>query len=311
MATSQNDYDASDDLSSESLRIGTLRKDVDVVGWSLIYVAIARWFSGDMAEASALNSSALSLATLMQLPQLELAALNLLAYISLASGELDRAFEVGGQGLDRSRARGELWLRALLLNVMSQASWQRGDRRHAEILAQEGVSCNHALDDRSGLAILLETLAWMAAERAAHGRAAVLLGFAQHVREASALTLVEPFRPQHAQSAAAAIAGLGQAAFDVAFERGRSLTIDEGAAFAVEARKPAAPAPAVRAEQRSVLTGRQLEIGWLVADGLTNRQIAAKLFLSERTVETHVTNILNKLGLNSRIQLTRWMAEQG
>jgi DNA-binding NarL/FixJ family response regulator len=45
----------------------------------------------------------------------------------------------------------------------------------------------------------------------------------------------------------------------------------------------------------------------VIADDLSNREIAAKLFLSERTVETHVTNMLNKLGLNSRTQLTRWL----
>ena len=54
---------------------------------------------------------------------------------------------------------------------------------------------------------------------------------------------------------------------------------------------------------------RQLEIARLVADDLSNKQIATRLFLSERTVETHVTNILNKLGLNSRVQLGRWVAD--
>ena len=89
MATSQNDYEASSARSLESLRIGTLLKDVNVVGWSLIYVTIARWFAGDLAEATRLSQSALSLARLMQMSQLELAALNFLAYVLLASGELD------------------------------------------------------------------------------------------------------------------------------------------------------------------------------------------------------------------------------
>ena len=309
MATSQNDYEASTALSEESLRIATLLKDAEAVGWSLIYVTIARWLTGDVAEAARLNQSVLSLATVMQLPQLELAGLNLLAYVSLASGELDRVFDFGGEGLEKSRACGELWLRALLLNVMSQASWQRGETRRAEALAQEGASCNHALDDRAGLAILLETLAWMAAEQAAPERAAVLLGFAQRVREASALTLVEPFRPQHAQSVAAAKKGLGQRAFDLAFERGQVMMMEDGVAFAVEGKQPPRPTSAVKTEPHTELTRRQLEIARLVADDLTNRQIAARLFLSERTVETHITNILNRLGLGSRTQLSRWLAD--
>src|SRR5262249_39737227 len=161
----------------------------------------------------------------------------------------------------------------------------------------EGAACNLALDDRDGLGILVETLAWMAAQQAAHERAAVLLGFAQRVREASALTVVAPFRPQHDQSVAVAVQGPGPAAFDAAFGRGRGLTIDEGVAFATEGEQRSKPTPAARPRPPAVLTRRQLDIARLVADGLSNRQIAARLVLSERTVETHVTNILNRLGL--------------
>jgi predicted ATPase/DNA-binding CsgD family transcriptional regulator len=309
VAATQNDYQATAALSQESLRIGRVLKDAEVVGWSLAYLAVACFFAGDLAEAARLSWEAISLARSMQLSQLELGALNLLTDVSLASDELDRVLELGGQGLDISKARGELWIRSLLLNTMSRASWQQGERRRAEALAREGTLCSHALDDRQGLARMLETLAWMAAEQAAHERAAMLLGFAQHAREAEAFMVIEPYRPQHDRSVELATDGLGQSRFDAAFRRGRAMTIDEGVAFGIEDKQPPKSAPAVTLKPPAVLTGRQLDIARLVADDLTNGEIAARLFLSERTVETHITNIFNRLGLNSRTQLSRWVAE--
>ena len=53
---------------------------------------------------------------------------------------------------------------------------------------------------------------------------------------------------------------------------------------------------------------RETDVARLVADGLSNKEIGARLFISERTVESHVRNILNKLGFNSRAQIAGWMA---
>jgi DNA-binding NarL/FixJ family response regulator len=57
-----------------------------------------------------------------------------------------------------------------------------------------------------------------------------------------------------------------------------------------------------------LLGNREADVARLVADGLTNKQIGTRLFISERTVDSHVRSILNKLGFNSRAQIAAWMA---
>ena len=309
MATNQNDHDSCAELSEQSLRIATEAKDAEVVAWSLLAGAIPRWFNGDLAEAIGGIDSALALARLMHLHQVELNALDALCAISIASGDLDRAIEVGEQGLRLSKDRGELWMRGYLLNFLTQANWLRGDKRRAEILAREAVACKSAVDNSQGLALALETLAWMAAELGQHQRAARLLGIGERARQESFAAVMDVYRPQHDQAVSTARHGLGQTAYQAAFQAGRTMTIGEGIAFAVEDKQPPKAAPAAKPGSQALLTGRQLDVARLIADGLTNKQIADRLFLSERTVETHITNILNKLGLGSRTQISRWMTD--
>ena len=147
-------------------------------------------------------------------------------------------------------------------------------------------------------------------QRGAAKRASTLMGAATRMRESYMAPLYEPQRPQHEQSELAARDQLGETAFAAAFQRGVKMTDDEAIAFVIERQEPAKPAPATTAEPVGPLTRRQLEIARLIAEGVTTRQIAAKLFISERTVETHVTNMLNKLGLNSRIQLASWVSSE-
>jgi predicted ATPase/DNA-binding CsgD family transcriptional regulator len=309
MATSQNDYDASGVLGEEIFRIGTAVRDVEVVAWSLVMAAMPRWVAGDLTGALERFESALSLARLMRLEQAEMEVLLTLCGIWTATGDLDRAVEAGEQSLAMSTKSGELWVCGFTLNFLAQANWLRGEKPRAETLARKAVACKHAIDDRNGVTIALGTLAWMAAECGRHERAATLLGSAQRVCDESSLTLLDLYRSQHERSVSIITRGIGRKAFDAAFARGRAMTIDEGVAFAVADDQAPRPAPAVKTASHAELTRRQLEIARLIADGLTNRQIADRLFLSERTVETHITNMLNKLGLNSRIQLSRWLDE--
>jgi non-specific serine/threonine protein kinase len=91
-------------------------------------------------------------------------------------------------------------------------------------------------------------------------------------------------------------------------DRGSATTRDAAVACAVgEARTPASELRRTK-PQASPLTLRELEVARLIAEGLANGEIGSRLFISKRTVETHVTNMLNKLGLSSRMQLAPWVA---
>jgi DNA-binding NarL/FixJ family response regulator len=110
---------------------------------------------------------------------------------------------------------------------------------------------------------------------------------------------------------------LGEAAWEEAVAEGRALGLDQAAAYALSEEKPSEPpSPATSQppvsstpEHPAGLSPREVEVLRLVAEGLTSAQIATELFLSPRTVDTHLTSIYQKLGVNSRAAATRFALE--
>jgi DNA-binding NarL/FixJ family response regulator len=100
-------------------------------------------------------------------------------------------------------------------------------------------------------------------------------------------------------------AALGDA-FDAAWADGRSLTVDAAVALALEVAVDSASAPSIG---HAPLTPRELEVLRLVATGLTDAEVAERLFLSRRTVSSHLTSIYTKLGVASRTAATRYAVE--
>lgn len=100
-------------------------------------------------------------------------------------------------------------------------------------------------------------------------------------------------------STSAAAAGLGMVPWK---RRAAALSATLGA--------PGGPAPSGRPRAAFALSPREMEVARLVSDGKTNREIAAALFVSERTAQTHVQHILTKLGFSNRSQIASWVSSE-
>src|SRR5262249_54425801 len=170
------------------------------------------------------------------------------------------------------------------------------------------------VDDRVVQFYLLGAFGCHAALSGRARLAAQLFGAADTAgREAGANVM--PFLvPVLAQAREAAVTALGAARFEAGFQAGQRLHRTAAPRLVLGAPAPggegagAARGAAGTAAAAGLLAKREADVARLVAEGLTNKQIGARLFISERTVDSHVRSILNKLGVNSRAQIAAWIA---
>ena len=171
---------------------------------------------------------------------------------------------------------------------------------------REGLGLAYELPSLSGMEQGLAGFARLASARGHYGRAMFLAGAAErlHERTGSNLSTTDP---QYQETLEAIRNNLGEAQCESMRSRGRSMTLEEAIAFALSEEQ----APSSVAEAPFYpLTPRETEIARLVAQGLTNRQIADQLTISVQTAERHLSNILGKLSFSSRSQVAVWITER-
>jgi DNA-binding NarL/FixJ family response regulator len=158
----------------------------------------------------------------------------------------------------------------------------------------------------------VEVLAWIAASGHQYERAAVLLGAATGQWQSIGTTLDshQPMASHHRDCEQQTRQALGEEAFQAAYHGGLDLPAEDVLACALQQppEKPQEKPLARAVSEAALLTPRELQVARLIAEGRSNREIAAELVISQRTAENHVEHILTKLGFTSRAQVAVWAA---
>jgi non-specific serine/threonine protein kinase len=269
-------------------------------------------FAGDLPRAISELEQALAMSVTRTDLDFYLDVLQALAIYASMAGRHERSTECYEEIFRLATPLGESWHRANALMAFGLDTWRTGDPVRAVELQRSALEIKLRLEDPLSTAVSLEALAWGVGALGQHNRAAQMLGTAEVLWDSignSLATLLPDLVCDHNKAVAGARAALGDQAYAAAFRRGKQMPLAEALADDQNVRRSTRSSQADSGGAGS-LTSREKEVAGLLARGLSNKAIAKALIIAQRTAETHVANVLVKLGLSSRSQVAAWVAEQ-
>ncbi|HEX5691824.1 MAG TPA: response regulator transcription factor, partial [Roseiflexaceae bacterium] len=183
-----------------------------------------------------------------------------------------------------------------------------GDMAAAGAQLAQSLALAHELGDAWSVGMAIEELASLLIDSGRAEEAARLLGLAEALRVSLGTPLPVPIAAQHTRSRQALRQRLGSQKLAALEADGRGLTVE---AVLQLGSVSATWLPAAASSVAEALTVRETDVLRLLAQGLTDQQIAQALVISPRTVHSHLTAIYGKLQVNNRSAATRWALEHG
>ena len=238
-----------------------------------------------------------------------------LGYAELAKGNQEPAMALLEESLATAREVGDKGVVAAALLGLGIATTLRGEPDEASTPLKESLTIELELENKGNVAENLEGLAEAAGASRQDLRAARLWGAAEALREEMGVRWGAAERLLHEPQLLAARSRIHQAIWETGFAEGETMGLEHAVDYALleeestAASSQAPDQPSIH-EQPPTLTAREGEVAAMVARGLSNRQIAQELYLSERTIEHHVSKTLRKLGLASRTEIAAWATQQ-
>jgi DNA-binding CsgD family transcriptional regulator len=225
-----------------------------------------------------------------------------IAAAALASGDLNGARRWAD---DAIAAVSGLALSAAL-TTSARIAIAEGDPERADRDAHDAVACSASGGGYLLIPNVLEFLAGLAGDAGSHREAVRLFGAAEGMRERTGEVRWRIYQDEYDHSVQALRDVMGGADFDAAWNEGAALSTTEAIAYAQRGRGERKRPSSGWAS----LTPAELDVVRLVSEGLGNKDIAQRLFVSPRTVQSHLTRVYTKLGLTSRVQLAQEAARR-
>ena len=306
LATVQADPAAAIPLLREAHAVATALDEPGTAAFATQYLGLVELFGGNYDSADRLLRTAAADRRRLGEDRFAAFATADVGAAAFFRGDYDTAGTAFTESLALNSG-GDPWTRSHALWGLGLVRWRTGSLGQADQLQKEALTLMREVDDRSGIALGIHALAWLAAAHGDWHRAAVLAGAAEATWRSIPARTPEPLRPLIDECASQGRQAVGVEKWQAEYDRGG--TLDRPAALALalgQASPPTAPRP-----DDGPLTRRQLEVAKLVAEGLTDREVAARLSISIRTAESHVEQILARLGFRSRAQIAAWVAAGG
>ena len=233
--------------------------------------------------------------------------------VALSQGDVATAYSLLEEGLRLFREMGDRVSIAQSLSLMAKVVTLQGNHTAARTLYEESLALAREIGNKN-IAFCLEGLAGVVAAQGELAWAVQLWGAAKALREAIGVPIPPVYHAEYEQMVATARTQLGEKAFATVWAQGRmmtpeqALTVQEPATMPIPIPTEQPPAPPAKPSPTypDGLTTREVEVLRLVAQGMTNEQMAKQLVISPRTVNTHLTSIFSKIGVSTRSAATRY-----
>nr|WP_255456920.1 MULTISPECIES: LuxR C-terminal-related transcriptional regulator [unclassified Mycolicibacterium] len=308
----ESDYDNATRMVRQARRAAADATDPDFVARTTQLAGLTAMYDRDLVRAESLLIEAISYHLAAGNAAASLDTAFSLLVVQVARGDLATAENYCREAIKVCDAHGERWSKSYATWVAALISFQRSCIEEARILCQDVLAVGRRLSDPWLTASCLELMAWIDAATGNAWRSACLVGAANEIwrRTGGVLFGIELLVNFHNQCVATCIAQLGEEDFERGLRFRPSLSLDEALALVRGDEAPHHGSSRGQTQSLTPLTPREGQVAVLVARGMTNKEVAEALVISQRTAEAHVERILRRLNFRSRAQVASWVVEQ-